>query len=204
MRIKDAHAHPGGVDGKQYMVVTPQWTSLAGHPSTPGGTIQGIDARVQLAASGIIVFQYVLCAELFSLRIPPAKPAEHADGLWRHTCFEAFMMAPGAAGYYELNFAPSLQWAAYRFEAYREGMSTTRLDAPPEISVRRFDDRLEVDAAVHLHDLNALQGVPRLRVALSAVVEGESGTLSYWALKHAPGMPDFHNPDCFVLELAMS
>lgn len=113
-------------------------------------------------------------------------------------------MATGAQGYYELNFAPSRQWAVYRFDAYREAMCATRLDAPPEISVRRFDDRLEVDAAVTLQDLIALQGAPRLRVGLSAVVEGESGTLSYWALKHAPGKPDFHDPDCFVLELATS
>jgi hypothetical protein len=181
-----------------------QWTALLGHAATPGGAIRGIDARVQLGESGIILFEYVLRAELSSLRIAPAQAAERADGLWWHTCFEAFLMAPGAAGYYELNFAPSRQWAVCRFDAYREGMSATRLDTPPEISVRRCDDRLEVTAAMPLHELIALQGAPRLRVALSAVVEAESGTLSYWALKHAPGKPDFHHPAGFVLELAMS
>ena len=182
-----------------------QWSALVDHASTPGGgTVRGIDARVQLGETGIILFQYVLRAEISSLRIAPAQPAERADGLWRHTCFEAFLMAPGAVGYYELNFAPSRQWAVCRFDAYREGMSATRLGAPPEISVRRCDDRLELDAAVSLRDLIALQGAPRLQIALSAVVETESGTLSYWALKHAPGKPDFHNPVCFVLELAMS
>jgi hypothetical protein len=54
-----------------------------------------------------------------------------------------------------------------------------------------------------LHDLIGLQGTPHLRVALSAVVEEENGTLSYWALRHAPGKADFHCPDGFVLELAM-
>ncbi len=181
-----------------------QWTALLGHASTSGGAIGGIDARVRLGESGIILFEYVLRAELSSLRIAPAQAAERADGLWRHTCFEAFLMAPGAAGYYELNFAPSRQWAVYGFDAYREGMSTIRLDAPPEISVRRLDDRLEVVAAVPLRDLIGLQDLPRLRVALSAVVEAKSGTLSHWALKHAPGKPDFHHPVGFVLELAMS
>lgn len=180
-----------------------QWTALLGHASTPGAIV-GIDARVHLGEPGVIMFQYVLRAEISSLRIPPVQPAERADGLWRHTCFEAFLMAPGAAGYYELNFAPSRQWAVYRFDAYREGMSAIRFDPPPEISVRRCDDGLEVDAAVSLRELIALQGAPRLQVALSAVVEAESGRLSYWALKHAPGKPDFHNPLCFVLELAMS
>jgi hypothetical protein len=110
---------------------------------------------------------------------------------------------PDGAGYFELNFAPSRQWALYRFNAYREGMSSPDLDASPDVSVRRFADRLEVDAAVRLHGLAGLEGAPQLKVALSAVVEEENGTLSYWALKHAPGKPDFHCPDGFVLELAL-
>jgi hypothetical protein len=40
-----------------------------------------------------------------------------------------------------------------------------------------------------------------LQLALSAVVEDEQGLLSYWALKHPPGRPDFHHPDAFALEL---
>jgi len=42
-----------------------------------------------------------------------------------------------------------------------------------------------------------------LKLALSAVVEDDSGRLAYWALKHAPGKPDFHHPDGFVLELTL-
>jgi hypothetical protein len=34
------------------------------------------------------------------------------------------------------------------------------------------------------------------------VIEAIDGTLSYWALAHAPGSPDFHHLDCFALELA--
>ena len=39
------------------------------------------------------------------------------------------------------------------------------------------------------------------RIALSAVIEEVDGTKSYWALRHPPGAPDFHHPDCFALEL---
>lgn len=179
-----------------------KWTALVGHTSTNGDATRGIDARAQVEEAGI-VFRYVLRAEFPRVRIPPAKPAERADGLWEHTCFEAFIKAPGAACYYELNFAPSRQWAAYRFNAYREDISSADLGASPEISVRRFADRLELDASVRLNDLVILQGAPRLQVALSAVIEEESGTLSYWALRHAPGRADFHHPDGFALELAM-
>ena len=39
------------------------------------------------------------------------------------------------------------------------------------------------------------------RIGLSAVIEEEDGTISYWALRHAPGKPDFHHPDAFAMEL---
>ena len=111
------------------------------------------------------------------------------------------MAIPGMPGYYELNFSPSRQWAIYRFSRYREGMSPTDVTAPPELHVRRFDDRLELEAVIRLPDLTALEAGCTLKLALTAVVEDNSGTLSYWALKHAPGKPDFHHPNGFVLEL---
>ena len=37
--------------------------------------------------------------------------------------------------------------------------------------------------------------------AISAVIEESDGTKSYWGLNHPPGEPDFHHPDCFVLDL---
>ena len=41
----------------------------------------------------------------------------------------------------------------------------------------------------------------KLKLGLSAVIEGADGGLSYWALRHPPGKPDFHHPEAFVLEL---
>ena len=38
-------------------------------------------------------------------------------------------------------------------------------------------------------------------IGLSAVLEQQDGTKSYWALAHPPGAPDFHHPDCFVARL---
>jgi hypothetical protein len=178
------------------------WAALVAHASTHSEAIRGIDVRSRLERPGTALFRYVLRAEISRVLIPSAKSAERADGLWKHTCFEAFIQAPGAAGYYEFNFAPSLQWAVYRFKAYREGLSSPDLDMSPEISVRSFPDRLELDAAVRMDYLTGLQGTPRLRVGLSAVVEEQNGTLSYWALKHAAGKADFHRADGFVLQLA--
>ena len=40
-----------------------------------------------------------------------------------------------------------------------------------------------------------------LRLGLSAVVEEYDGMLSYWALRHPPGKPDFHHAAAFALVL---
>ena len=179
-----------------------KWAALVGHPSTGSDAIRRLDAHVQGGEGGILIFRYVLRAAMAHVRIPPEGAGDRADGLWKHTCFEAFIAVSGTPGYYELNFSPSRQWAIYGFDAYREGMSPVELAVAPEISARRFDDRLEIEAVVGLGELAVRRDSGPLRLALSAVVEEDSGTLSYWALKHAPGKPDFHHPAGFVLELA--
>ncbi len=151
----------------------------------------------------MLSFQYVLRAEMPRIRVPAAHAPDRADGLWNHTCFEAFIASAGKAGYYELNFSPSGQWAIYSFDSYRKGMSPPDVSTPPTLSVRRGDYSLELDPTVSLHDLRAPQDARALKLALSAVIEDDSGTLSYWALKHAPDKPDFHHPDGFVLELPL-
>jgi hypothetical protein len=40
-----------------------------------------------------------------------------------------------------------------------------------------------------------------LWVGISAVVATKSGEISYWALAHPAGSPDFHHKDCFALKL---
>jgi hypothetical protein len=180
-----------------------EWIALTCYPTTLPDAVRGIDVRVQRAPSGVLVLRYVLRAEMLHVRVPPSASPGRADGLWRHTCFEAFIApATASAGYYyELNFSPSREWAIYSFEAYRQGMSPADVTAPPEPVVRHFDDRLELDATIGLADVKELGEARTLKLAVTAVVEDDSGTLSYWALKHAPGKPDFHHPDGFVLEL---
>ena len=180
-----------------------QWVSLVGHATNSVGAVRGIDVGVRKGQEpGELVFQYLLRGEMSRVRVPAAQqfPAR-ADGLWKHTCFEAFIVDPQLAGYHEVNFSPSRQWAAYRFSGYREGMSPDDVTSPPMIDVRCFDDRLELDATLRLACLH--QGVRTLKLALTAVVEDDSGTLSYWAMRHAPGKPDFHHPNGFVLELPL-
>jgi hypothetical protein len=68
--------------------------------------------------------------------------------------------------------------------------------------VRNGAGKLEVDVSIRLDRLSPAYLDATLALALSAVVENSDGTLSYWALKHPPGRPDFHHADAYVLELA--
>src|SRR6516162_2515955 len=174
---------------------------LLAHPDAGGEFVWSIAAEAQLTAAATLACRYTLRGETARLRVPQAGAGRRADGLWKHTCFEAFIGAADSAGYYEFNFSPALDWAAYRFEDYRFGMTAATLVQAPGLQVRRGGDALELTATVHLAGLAPLRDAPVLRVALAAVIEQEGGRLAYWALRHAAGNPDFHHPDGFVLEL---
>ena len=177
---------------------------LLAHPYTPGEWVWSISAEVGLEGRSTLVCRYSLHGEVKRLRVPAARAGRRADGLWRHTCFEVFAAADPAAGYYEFNFSPSLEWAAYRFSEYREGMSPANLTRAPGLQARKTADRLELTAHLHLEGLAELSAPPMLRLGLTAVIEDDGGSLSYWALHHAAGNPDFHDPDSFALELETS
>jgi len=121
--------------------------------------------------------------------------------LWRHTCFEAFVEIEGQSAYHEFNFAPSCEWRVYGFRAYRYAVPLAKVLSAPTVRVNTTDERLELDARIVLTDLSAIYSHSPLRLGLSAVIESREGTLSYWALRHPAGKPDFHHADAFALRL---
>ena len=127
--------------------------------------------------------------------LPEGEPGR-CDDLWQTTCFEAFLRGADEHSYREWNFAPSGQWAAYDFSAYRAGKADAEVASP----YVRTEDNLTWWA------LGATIAVPaevEWQLGLSAILEEKDGTKSYWALAHPPGdMPDFHMPDCFAARLA--
>jgi hypothetical protein len=179
-------------------------TQLTVHPSTPNDAVHSLGVRVRAAKSDVLVFQYSLAADMSRVRIPPSGGGKPADALWKHTCFEAFVASTDAPGYHEFNFSPSNDWAIYRFSAYREGMARVESGAAPQISLRRSDNGLELESTVHLGPLADLRDARRLRVAMAAVIEDDTGGLSYWGLRHPPGKPDFHHSNGFILGVARS
>ena len=177
--------------------------ALLAHPSTANAPVRRVAAAAEPAGPDSLRFRFVLEADLEGILVPAAVlPGGRADGLWAHTCFEAFVGVPQSPPYLELNFSPSGEWAAYHFESYREGMLPAVLAAAPRLALHRDGARLELQAEVRLSGTELARN-PRLRIALSTVVEDREGRLSYWALRHAPGRPDFHHPDSFALALEL-
>jgi hypothetical protein len=183
---------------------------LTAHASTPNNAVRRLGVQLRVEQPDILVFQFSLEADMSRVSVPSsgagagAGAGERADALWQHTCFEAFVAPAEGTGYHEFNFSPALDWAIYRFSAYREGMAPAEIGRAPEISVRRRDDGLELQSTVCLADLVELRGARHLRIALAAVIEDENGRLSYWGLRHPSGKPDFHHPNGFALEVACS
>jgi hypothetical protein len=183
---------------------------LVSHPDTPADWIERMKCTVRRRAHGLSL-SWNLLGDMRDLHRPKAAPDSPArrDGLWRTTCFEAFVKPVGGESYVELNFSPSGDWAAYGFSSYRAGMENTPANAP--VITRQgfywFELTAEIDG------LTALPADAPWRVAVSAVIQtcGPDPTrkaeapgkpdLSYWAIAHPPGKPDFHHTDGFVLEL---
>ena len=167
---------------------------LVPHPDTPAKRVSRVTAQVARSGPRELWLEYWLDSAETVVLPGPGRPGR-AEGLWKSTCFELFVQPLGSDGYFEFNFSPSCQWGAYEFSGYRHG----RRDLPthdPEIILSRAGEWFFLA-------VEALSELPpgTLKLGLSAVIEEGDGTLSYWALAHPPGKPDFHHPDCFALEL---
>ena len=147
-------------------------------------------------APSTLVIAYRATGRIADLALSPPAALLFTDGLWRTTCFEAFLKPADGEGYVELNFAPSGEWAAYGFSGYRDGMAPLEI-AAPRIETLRGDAAFELDVTLDLADLPP----DPCRLALSAVVEEVSGAKSYWALAHHSGRPDFHHDAGFAAML---
>jgi hypothetical protein len=175
--------------------------ALTCHPESHRAAVRGVSAVLRGAAGGAVAIGFVLRADLARIRISPGTWGTRADGLWQHTCFEVFLAPREAAGYREFNFTPAGEWAAYPFHRYRERAAPLDL-AAPELAVRTSDASIELDVVLRREHFPSRHPGGGWRIGLSAVVEDDAGALTYWALNHAPGKPDFHHPDAFAVDLA--
>lgn len=164
------------------------------HPDFPGNAVRAISVAAQRTARGLML-RYEVTGALTEVLWPAPAEAERTDGLWRHSCFEAFVRTGGEPSYREINLSPSGRWATYVFQDYRAGMREDEGRAEA-IAWAPASKRAELAASV------LLTARGDWRLGLSAVIEERSGAKSFWALNHPAGAPDFHHPDCFAAHLA--
>ncbi|MGZ8336761.1 MAG: DOMON-like domain-containing protein [Allosphingosinicella sp.] len=172
---------------------------LTPHPETPCAFIDRLEVEVARHGTSLTL-DYRLRGDTSRLRLPDRSEPRRRDGLWQHSCFEAFVHGAGES-YGEINLSPSTEWAAYVFDAYRAGMRALDQVPDPGIGVRGNEMTYELRAKMELGGVAALRPDRPWRIGLSAVIEDVEGAKSYWALAHPPGPPDFHHRDCFALEL---
>ena len=171
---------------------------LRPHPNSRSAAGTVVETEVRRQQTALLLRYFVTGNDLL---LPPLAEPVRANELWRHTCLEAFVQAPPSKGYFEFNFAPSTQWAVYRFSGYRTGMRIAGEIEAPELTIKLDRGHFELRALVGVGGLSDLPPSAPWKIGLSAVVEDTAGHLSYWALTHPADKADFHHPDGFSLEL---
>ena len=172
---------------------------LQPHPNSTDLPAVQIEVNVTRPRAGLLALSYTLTGNLDDISLPAVATARR-DELWRHTCFEAFVRASGNE-YYEFNFSPSTQWAAYRFSGYRSGMRPATEIGEPLIEVSSNPDRFTLrrrsswgvwrGCKLRHHGASVCQPSSKTELA-----ENHTG---HWRIRL--GKPDFHHADCFTQEL---
>jgi hypothetical protein len=182
--MTDTATGPRPSPGKDYRLVA--------HPERPPSAVRLVSAEVRRDGDELLLTFIVEGLEHVAL--PDRAASSRTDGLWKTTCCELFLAPTGSDAYFEFNYSPSAQWAAYRFDSYRAGGCDLPLSVVPHV------DR---EAACLVEIRQSLSDLPPgpFQMSLTAVIEETDGTKSYWALAHAPGPPDFHNRATFIATL---
>jgi hypothetical protein len=171
------------------------------HPDSQCAAVSHIEVDAVRPRPTFLELRYFVSGRTADLNIPALTTPARTDKLWQHTCFEAFVRASPNPSYLEFNFAPSMEWAAYRFNGHRNGMSVASGISPPHIKMRLNGTGCELRVSLELDGIPDLLTSAPWSLGLSAVIEETGGRKSFWALAHPPGNADFHHPDCFALEL---
>jgi hypothetical protein len=173
--------------------------TLISHPASMPGAQLELSAEIVRIGATRLQLRYRVRGQIDRVALPTRVPPLRVDGLWKRTCFEAFIAPENRAGYAEINVSPSTEWAAYAFDGYRVGMRPLSLPIAPAIDVVVSADELRVTADL---DFGGAEDAPSpWRVGLCAVIADRAGDLSYWALRHPAAKPDFHDAAGFAWRL---
>ena len=181
--------------------MTTHVAELVPHSASAGNAIRRITASIAAdTGHSSLEFRFRVEGDIARLRLPLPGSPRRRDGLWQHSCFEAFLRPDASDNYHEFNFAPSGDWAAYRFGGRRSGRASPDVPAPA-IEFSRGKDACDLSARIALAAIPELARAAAIAAGLAAVLETDDGRLSFWALAHAGDEPDFHDPAGFTLRV---
>lgn len=167
-----------------FAAATPPWALRLEAVATRAGDVLKVGFRLEGETAGIV----------------PAYapgPGTRREGLWRDTCFEAFVAVAGEARYLEVNLAPTRDWNVYLFDGYRLGLRPDAASFDPPRATDQGDGALTASFSLPLTSL--APGDRVLEVGLAAVIRHADGRLDHWALAHPGDRPDFHLREGFLL-----
>ena len=204
-RLREAGGVMGGGGAGSNAAELGQAFQLLPFPEPPVPRGLAVDGWIRRQGEQLTV-TYRLHDPEQTLAIPPLTPSpQRRDGLWQASCVELFLALPGQGSYRELNLSPNGDWAVYRLEGYRQGLTPD--PSWCGLPLRRKDGgsdgegngilELQLDTPLPPE----LAAAPELEVAITAVLQGRDGTCSYWALLHPGTEADFHRRDGFALRL---
>ena len=156
------------------------------------GPIKAVTAEIKATSTGCEA-EFRLDGGVGSIILPEPGPSVRTDDLWKTTCFEIFWQPIGGSWYREFNLSPSGRWAAYDFDAFREGMRDAPVDA---ISLACSHNEANGQGELVLKAAIATELPTPAQVALNAIVEHQDGGLQFWALAFPPGKAEFHSEAC--------
>ncbi|MEB3310350.1 MAG: DOMON-like domain-containing protein [Snowella sp.] len=157
------------------------------------GEIERVNQQLQIT--------FNLTGELEKVAIAsPVDVPTRLDELWQTTCFEFFLGLSGSSRYWEFNLSPAGHWNIYRFDNYRQGMTTeTAYQALPFV-VQHQSDCFGLILTLDLNPI--ITPEQELNVGITTVIESKNQTITYWALTHAAKEADFHQRASFTIHLA--
>jgi hypothetical protein len=143
---------------------------------------------------GPIECRFRVSGDVSEIVWPDLAAPRHQDGLWRSTCFEAFVAPVDQPSYQEFNWSPSGAFAHYAFADYR------RPGPAPVAQMQTIEADRGVSEAMLVARLPG-DAWPRgpLSLGLSAVVELKTGAHQYFAIRHFAERPDFHDRRGFTI-----
>src|SRR3546814_18400148 len=100
--------------------------TLRCHQQTPCDAVKRIEVVVERPKPGGVALHYFVTGKIADVLLPSPAAPTRMEGLWEHTCFEAFLRPTAGSAQPEFNLAPSTPSAAYTFKRYTSGQINTR------------------------------------------------------------------------------